>query len=140
MIPTRKAIPVAALAILLGTIGTAYAGSTSSSPAAKTVKVTLSEFSVKLSTTAIPSGRVNFIVKNVGITTHEFEVARDPGKPFSFKAHLKANVSESMGEVEDVDPGKTKRLTLNLPAGKYVGICNLPGHYKLGMSTRFRIG
>src|ERR1700676_2563430 len=48
-------------------------------------------------------------------------------------------VSESrlkkMGEVEDIDPGKNKRLTLKLAPGRYVLICNTPGHYAMGLHT-----
>jgi uncharacterized cupredoxin-like copper-binding protein len=38
-----------------------------------------------------------------------------------------------MGEVENVTVGKSKRLKLKLPAGRYVLICNEPGHYAMGM-------
>jgi uncharacterized cupredoxin-like copper-binding protein len=46
---------------------------------------------------------------------------------------LEANGVESPGEIEDVGPGETKAATLKLSPGKYVMICNLPGHYKQGM-------
>jgi uncharacterized cupredoxin-like copper-binding protein len=46
---------------------------------------------------------------------------------------LEANGVESPGEIEDVGPGETKSATLKLTPGKYVMICNLPGHYKQGM-------
>ena len=46
---------------------------------------------------------------------------------------LEASGVESPGEIEDVGPGQTKSGTLKLTPGRYVMICNLPGHYKQGM-------
>ena len=42
-------------------------------------------------------------------------------------------------EAEKIDTGGLKSINLNLPAGKYVFICNLPGHYKLGMHATFTV-
>lgn len=33
------------------------------------------------------------------------------------------------GEVSELDPGKSGTLTVELKAGKYLLICNVPGHY-----------
>ena len=35
--------------------------------------------------------------------------------------------------------GQTRRLALTLNAGRYVLICNVPGHYKAGMFVGFRV-
>ena len=40
-----------------------------------------------------------------------------------------------LGEVEEVDPGKTGAVTLDLKPGEYILYCNLPGHYMAGMWT-----
>jgi uncharacterized cupredoxin-like copper-binding protein len=40
-------------------------------------------------------------------------------------------------EVEDIAVGATPSLTVDLPAGHYVVICNLPAHYAGGMHTDF---
>ena len=42
---------------------------------------------------------------------------------------------QHVDEVEDVKAGTTKQLTVDLTPGRYVLLCNLPGHYKLGMET-----
>ena len=44
-----------------------------------------------------------------------------------------------MGEVEDIEPGKTKRFSVNLKRGSYVLLCNVAGHYKLGQYSAFRV-
>ena len=43
-----------------------------------------------------------------------------------------ADEAGNVGEIGDLQPGETKTLSLNLKAGHYALICNLPGHYKLG--------
>ena len=35
--------------------------------------------------------------------------------------------------------GSSQDLKVNLAAGKYVLICNLPAHYKQGMHTAFTV-
>ena len=44
-----------------------------------------------------------------------------------------------IGEVEDIDPGKTKRFSVSLKRGKYVLLCNIAGHYRLGQYRGFRV-
>ena len=42
-------------------------------------------------------------------------------------------------EHELIGANKTKRLTLNLRAGHYALICNIPGHYKARMRADFTV-
>ncbi len=46
-----------------------------------------------------------------------------------------------VGKIEEgaLGPGKTAQTTLDLPPGKYVLICNVPGHYKEGMYLGLQI-
>ncbi len=44
-----------------------------------------------------------------------------------------ASEDGALGEVADLEPGKDGTLTVSLPAGKYVLLCNLPGHFAGGM-------
>jgi uncharacterized cupredoxin-like copper-binding protein len=146
---TRRAPLVAAAAVataLLAACASAGAGATPSPPATNaanashTVDVTLSEFKVQLSTTSLPAGKVTFQVKNAGTVQHEFVIMRtslnQTALPLSSdKTDVDENSSwlERMGEADHIDPGKTKSFTVSLPAGAYVGLCNLPGHYGAGM-------
>lgn len=43
------------------------------------------------------------------------------------------------GEVSELDPGKSGSLTVDLVPGKYLLICNVPGHYASGMWTEFTV-
>ena len=45
-----------------------------------------------------------------------------------------------IGEAEDIAPSTSADpLTLTLPAGHYVIICNLPGHYQQGMNVGLKV-
>jgi uncharacterized cupredoxin-like copper-binding protein len=46
-----------------------------------------------------------------------------------------------LGEIEpeDLPPGKSAEMTLDLTAGHYVLLCNIKGHYRLGMHTDFTV-
>ena len=48
---------------------------------------------------------------------------------------LKDNHAQLVAIVEDIAPGKNKRVTLKLAPGRYVLICNQPGHYSMGLHT-----
>jgi uncharacterized cupredoxin-like copper-binding protein len=43
------------------------------------------------------------------------------------------------GEVSELDPGASGSLAVDLKPGKYVLICNVPGHFASGMWTEFTV-
>jgi len=43
-----------------------------------------------------------------------------------------ASAAGFQGETPELRPGQRRRLTLRMRSGKYVLLCNLPGHYKAG--------
>ena len=42
---------------------------------------------------------------------------------------------KSLGETEEMQPGASKTLTLDLTPGTYLLLCNVAGHYAAGMWT-----
>lgn len=96
---------------------------------------------IKLSTVSVPAGEVTFQASNDSKDTeHEMIVAPVPagGKPLPFNAaedRVDEEAAGALGEVEELDPGKSGTVTLNLKPGKYVLFCNIAGHYKAGMWT-----
>lgn len=44
-----------------------------------------------------------------------------------------------LGEVADLDAGKSGSLTLDLRPGIYVLVCNIPGHFMAGMWTTLTV-
>jgi uncharacterized cupredoxin-like copper-binding protein len=116
--------------------------STAASGGAVTAKE--SEFKIELSATTAPAGSVTFQINNGGTVVHEFVVMKTD------LAADKLPVDQSQGvvsedtagitvvdEVEDLAVGASASLTVNLPAGHYVVICNVPAHYAGGMHVDF---
>ena len=89
---------------------------------------------------------MNFSIKNAGPSVHEFVILKTDAIPTQLPTKVedgaKAADEEGTGvehidEVENIAAGATASLSVNLTPGNYVFICNLPGHYHLGMSTAF---
>ena len=115
------------------------ASACNANPDRQRVEVGLATYGIALSTNTVKPGPVTFVVKNTATDqTHEFVVTQTalPADqiPVNPETHL---IDEDqltiLGEVEDLDSGAIKRLTLDLPPGRYVLLCNLASHYQSGM-------
>ena len=137
--PSAKAALVAFIAAAVAAAGiaaSALAGSTGKA----TVKVVLKEWTLTPSTTTLAAGRVTFAVHNAGGIPHEFVVLRTNRHHHAIPTQgSQAVEAGELGEIEDLTPGATKRLTVRLQPGKYVLLCNLPGHYKAGQFAALRV-
>ena len=106
------------------------------------VKVTEKEFKVTPVPVKAPAGLVSFKVKNTGALKHQFIVLKS--KVAASKLPVKNSkavlVGTVKGKLAGVAPGQTKTLTVKLPAGKYILLCNLPAHYKAGQRAAFTVG
>lgn len=106
----------------------------------ETIHVKLTDNTIQLDPATVKAGRITFEVDNAadGNTEHEFVVLRTDMDDAHLPVH-KGQVAESrfkkIGEVEDLAKGSTRRLSLKLAPGRYVLICNRPGHYEMGMHT-----
>jgi uncharacterized cupredoxin-like copper-binding protein len=105
----------------------------------------MAPMAIKLDKTIVTAGKVTFVVKNVSKETiHEMLVApikdKDAQLPF-VEADNKVDEEKSgdLGEVSELDPGKSGVLTLELKPGLYVLFCNVPGHYSAGMWTTLTV-
>jgi uncharacterized cupredoxin-like copper-binding protein len=122
--------------------GTGVSGATAAERRveATTVRVQLKEWRVVLSATRVRSGRVTFVVRNAGKLPHNLVVLRTTRAPARLPVSgSRANEIGRVGKTPVFGPGRTRRLTLRLKAGKYVLICNVPGHYRSGMFVAFRV-
>ncbi len=96
------------------------------------------EFSLSAAPASATAGKVTFNVANKGTILHEMVVV--PGTAASLKQpDGTASEAGSPGEVPDVEPGKSGKITIKLPAGTYTLLCNLPGHFAGGMYTQFTV-
>ena len=94
---------------------------------------------------AAKAGVVTFKVTNDSKdTVHEMIVMllADPTKPLPYldsENRVDEDRAGDKGEVSELEPGASGSLTVNLKPGKYLLICNVPGHYEAGMWTTFTV-
>jgi uncharacterized cupredoxin-like copper-binding protein len=108
----------------------------------------LTHMYMNVDTTSVPAGPVMFNVENQGVKTHEFVVLKTdtPAGDFpltTFEGE-KDRIDEdadgvNVGETGDMDAGTSKTLTIDLKAGHYALVCNLAGHYRMGMYSDFQV-
>lgn len=109
--------------------------------AEETIKATLlKNNTIQLDTSRVKAGSVTFEVSNASDTglTHELVVLKTDlaaDKLPVKNGQVPESQFKKMGEVEDMAPGKGKRMTLKLAPGRYVLLCNKPGHYSMGLHT-----
>lgn len=106
------------------------------------IRVDMREYAMSATSTEMTAGQVTFIARNAGSTPHELIVIRADAAadklPLDAPAQ-KAKEDGKVGGILDIGPGKSMNLRLQLPAGHYVLICNVPTHYQLGMRTELTI-
>jgi len=98
------------------------------------------EYSLIPSVSTVPAGKVIFHVANDGSMLHEMVVVKTDKTAAQLKlANGEADETNSVGEAPDIKAGRTKSVTLDLTAGHYVLLCNLPGHFAQGMYAEFTV-
>jgi uncharacterized cupredoxin-like copper-binding protein len=143
------AVLVAACALLVAcSSGSALPGAPAGSLATPdasgvtTVHVSMNEWALRPDTEAATAGTIAFVVKNAGTVPHEMTVIRTDLAPKKLPVKGAAADTGSLDVVDTLTQfgaGETKDLTVTLTPGHYVLICNLPGHYQLGMRTALTV-
>jgi uncharacterized cupredoxin-like copper-binding protein len=125
------------LALALLTLSLSVAAAQSS------VSVDLDEWSVTAQPGSVEAGSVSFEVSNEGsVAPHELVVIRSDLAPDALPV---ADSVVTVGELDvvhhtDLFPlGEGGSFSVDLTEGNYVLICNLEGHYELGMATAFSV-
>ncbi len=89
-----------------------------------TVKVSLTDFKFNPADPTVKSGDVTFDATNDGQTVHSIEV-EGPGEESELP--------------EDLQPGQSGKLTVNLPPGTYEWYCPIGNHKDLGMEGEITV-
>lgn len=133
------------------TTTTAAADNTTAAGSPGTITVTLADVDASTmlltpSPSSAPAGEVTFEVTNSGDQEHEFVVILSElsleDLPFDEAADevLEDDPAVTViDEIESIMPGETKTLTVTLDAGTYALICNLEGHFRMGMRSAFTV-
>lgn len=118
------------------------------------MSIELQEWAVVPDQESAPAGEIAFSVENIGEEVHEFVIIRTDLDPGALPTADDGSVSESgegmevIDEIEDIEPGDTAQLTVDLDAGAYTLICNIleeeedgefESHYQMGMRTALTV-
>jgi hypothetical protein len=102
--------------------------------------VTESDFTIVLSTSRASAGPTSLVVRNRGPSPHELVVFRTTLALGALPIGPDGNINEDSPKLvkvadsgTNIAPGQSRTLYTILTPGSYVAVCNLPGHYRLGM-------
>lgn len=95
----------------------------------------LTDNAITADRSSVPAGHLVFAIHNAGTVVHELVVVRaGAADGLAYEtATQRAIATDVVAEREAIVAGATKRLSVDLEPGRYVLICNLPGHYASGM-------
>jgi uncharacterized cupredoxin-like copper-binding protein len=101
------------------------------------IAVALTEWKVMPSRTTAAAGHVTFDVHNGGAQPHELVVLKSSKPAARLGKAGTARLPETghVGEVGELKAGADGKTTIDLKPGRYVLICNLPGHWTAGMRS-----
>ncbi len=85
------------------------------------VTVSEKEWSITFSSAALKAGPLKLTIKNDGSIEHNFII------------------KEANLEVDSIQPGKSKEVTVTLKPGTYTVMCNIAGHAEAGMQTSIKV-
>src|SRR5437867_10342510 len=138
MMVTRFAPALMALALLV----VSCSQPAESAPPDSQVVAELADSKITVTVPSVKAGKIKIGVRNVGTMEHSFQVLKTdlaPDKLAIDGASAKASEDGKVGEIPSIPAGKSAAVTLDLTPGKYVFICNVAGHYQLGMHTGFTV-
>jgi caa(3)-type oxidase subunit IV len=102
-------------------------------------------FQIQFSQYTAQAGPVTFhIVNGADDMLHEFILIQsdqpaDQLPTDDTTGRVKEDAVTIITSAEDIPPSQSRNVTVNLAAGHYVIVCNLPGHYEQGMRVDFNV-
>jgi iron uptake system component EfeO len=121
---SRRALLVLTAAVLAGGSLAACSGRDAAAGRGGAIAVKATDSECSVAKTALEAG------------THSFEIRNDGGQVTEF--YVYAEGDKVMGEVENIGPGLTRRLPVELPAGTYEATCK-PGMTGKGIRTALTV-
>ena len=100
----------------------------------------LSEWKVVVAST-FKSGATDFAITNNGASPHELLIFKSELEPAAYPTDAAGDIVEEgtgvtlVSDGENIDPAGSQARNVDLAPGKYVFVCNIPGHFKNGMFT-----
>jgi len=134
----RALVVVVAAAVVVASCG----GAPQEAPSGSQLVVELSDYKVTVNVASVKAGSVKIGVRNVANMEHSFQVIKTDLAPDKLPVDgvtAKAKEDGKVGEIPSIPAGKSAAVTIAFTPGNYVFICNVSGHYQLGMHTGFTV-
>ena len=146
LLPGRLTGTLLAALALVAAVCVAPSALAAGSTPTNRIDVSMRDFKLKVSRSAVPAGKVVIRVHNRGPSTHEINVDRTdlPSGALPLKADGLTVAEDTpalhrVDSIEQLDLGDSGDLSLRLEPGHYVLYCNLEGHYLGGMHVSFDV-
>ena len=132
------ATALAACALALGACSSAPQADVSDAP----LVVELRDYSLKPNVPSVKAGKVKIGIRNLAGMAHDLTVIRtdlpEDKLPID-TASAKAKEDGKVGKLDLIGAGRVAALTVDLTPGTYVLVCNVAGHYQLGMHATLKV-
>jgi uncharacterized cupredoxin-like copper-binding protein len=133
---------LAAALMVLAILAVSCAAPADSAPGGSQVVAELADYKITVGVPSVKAGTIKIGVRNLGTMEHSFQVLKTDLPPDKLPvdgASAKAKEDGKVGEIPSIPAGKSAAVAIDLTPGKYVFICNVAGHYQLGMHTGFTV-
>jgi uncharacterized cupredoxin-like copper-binding protein len=130
---------LAAALLVLASACSAAPADTGETPA---LYLELSDFKITTDHQTVAAGHVVFGIRNHASMLHEVKVIRTDLAPDALPMEQGAPKAIEEGKVAEllsIASGASRKLVAELSPGKYVIICNVAGHYQLGMRVGLEV-
>ncbi len=104
--------------------------------------VEMSDYKLVLDHATVTGPHIVIGIRNHAAMVHELKVIKTDVAADQLPidgAAAKAKEDGKVGELLNIPGGASRRLVAELPAGRYVLICNVAGHYQLGMRVALEV-
>jgi uncharacterized cupredoxin-like copper-binding protein len=135
----RAAAALLAIVLVASACAAPATNDTSETPS---VYIEMSDFKLVPDRPVVAAGHVVFGIRNHASMQHEIKVIKTDLAPDQLPidgATAKASEDGKVGELLNISGGASRKLVLDLVPGKYVLICNVAGHYQLGMRVGLEV-
>ena len=110
---------------------------------ANSINVIESSYQITLSADSVSAGKTTFHITNQAQDApHQFAVIKTDqaaGQLPTSNGQVDTTNLNVVADTDNIAPGASQDLMVDLTPGSYVLICNLPGHYQQGMYASFTV-
>jgi uncharacterized cupredoxin-like copper-binding protein len=131
---------VALLALVL--VATSCSQAMEALPSDVNVIVDMKEYSITLNVSSVKAGSVKFGIRNNGTMVHDFDLYKTDlplaNLPID-QGSAKVKMDGLVKQMINIAANRSTTLSADLAPGRYVIICNVAGHYQLGMRVSLQV-